>query len=81
MNKQIINYNIHKSKKQLMKAISLILDAAGEIERMDKFYMPESLDYLPKFLDSVANGLMEIEDNFDQQLLDTWYGKGSELED
>lgn len=81
MNKQIINYNIHKSKRHLMKAIQLILDAAGEIERMDSFYKPETLDNLPDFLGHVASGLMEIEDNFDQQLLDTWYGKGSELED
>ena len=80
MKKQVLNYNINKSKKELSKAVSLILEAAGIINRMDKFYKPDCLDSMPDFLCHIADGLMDIEDDYARLLLDSWYGSSADDE-
>jgi len=81
MKKQILNYNIAKAKRNLHHATTLLMEAAGIIERIDPAYKINGLVNAPDFLADIANGFMTLYDEYDELLLDTWYGKDESSDD
>lgn len=69
MAKQIINYNIKKSQKNLSVAIQHILLAAQSLSEIENEWKPERLAHASDYMLNIASGLMEIYDNYAKELL------------
>lgn len=69
MSKQIINYNIKKSQKNLSVAIQHLCLAAQSLSEIENEWKPERLAHASDYLLDIASGLMEIYDNYAKELL------------
>lgn len=69
MSKQIINFNIKKSQKNLSVAIHHIILAAEALSEISDEWKPERLGHASDYLLNIASGLMEIYDNYAEELL------------
>ena len=69
MSKQIENYYIKKSKKQVGIAVMHLIKAAEAIQEIDPEWLPLKLVHFPDYMMNIVNGLMDIWEYYADELL------------